>query len=154
MPIGRPTLLTPEIVASLDRLVPRHPFPASLAAALGVSYASLRRWYVAGYKLLRKVERNGPGVPTELTEADALRLSFCTTLRNVLATYEAKLLARLRETGAGWQSYAWELERRFPTRWGRGRIVEAQLRQFVEQTEREVNQRARRQAKAAGAPPT
>lgn len=142
MPAGRPTLLTEAVVAETPERFAANPFVASFAAALGVDRTTVFGWVRRGRKAHRKVQASAGG-PVELLPVDDLCRRFFIALQKALAKIEADALGVVRAGGTGWQARAWELERRFPARYGRGRIVEAELRRMLAEVEKVARERTK-----------
>lgn len=78
---------------------------ATACRAAGVSYQALKYWRRRFVLKPRAVPRRIAGF---LAEVDVIH-----------AEIECRLVATIREGGRGWRGAAWELERRFPSRWGK-----------------------------------
>ena len=104
-PVGRPPLLTSELIEEISDLVIQGKSIARAAVICGVSESSIYRWLKAGREqgaeaiYIELVERINEAV--EFSEFEALQ-----TLR--IASQEAK----------NWRAAAWILERRFPSKYG------------------------------------
>ena len=120
MPIGRPTDLTPEAVAEVAYLLPRTLYLRTVADFLGVHRSSVYRWLERGRREEKRLRR-----PTAKPKpSEAIYKQFCDAYKKGLAEGEIRAVAAIRQAAAeSWQAAAWLLERRFPERWGRDRVL-------------------------------
>src|SRR4051812_41792282 len=103
MPGGRPTELTPEIVAEVRRLLPAALYTETVIHLLGIHKATFYRWLKRGAQ-----------------EKDGLYREFCDSIKKGLAEGQIRDLEAIRRAAENgiWQAAAWRLERRYPERWG------------------------------------
>lgn len=102
MPSGRRTSLTPEVHKTIVAAVRRGNFRGTAAAAAGVHRSSLFNW-----------EKRGEA-------GEEPYASFMADLQQAEAKAEMNLLRKIRQARPGvdvWQTSAWLLERRWPSRW-------------------------------------
>ena len=136
MPRGRPTVLTPEVIAEVGLLLPAVLFNGPLADFVGVNRVTLWRWVRRG-----KRERARQAAGQEPRPSEAIYLELCNAYKKGLAEAQIRAARVIREAAeAGvWQAAAWLLERRWPDRWGRGRWVVAELAREVRRLRRELD---------------
>jgi hypothetical protein len=111
---GRPTLLSPELIARVRPAVVSAQSMEAIAAELKISRSTLFEWLSRGER---------PDAP----EGDALFVSFALAFREAEAELEQTLLDKVTgEDGkkGEWSRFAWVLERRFQTRWGSKQRIE------------------------------
>jgi len=101
--IGRPTSLTPEVSALLLKAVRLGNYKATACAEAGIHRDTLNDWEHRGAK------------------GEEPFASFTDALKKAEALAERRLLSLVRKGGEGWQSKAWIMERRWPSKWG-GRV--------------------------------
>jgi transposase len=101
---GRPTKLTPEIMAKICDALRAGNYRETAAAFAGVRKSTFYEW-------LRRGARARKGIYRDLHDA----------VEKALADSEARDVMLIgKAAGEGdWQAAAWRLERKFPDRWGR-----------------------------------
>ena len=108
---GRPTRLTPTLTRQLCALLSVGVPPATAAQKLRVGVRSFWRWLAIG----RRVDF----APRNL-------VMFAHSVEQALAQFEVRLYLELRfQTAADPATNKWILERRYASRWGSHRFVEA-----------------------------
>lgn len=157
MPAGRPTDLTPEVIAEVKRLLPVALYLETVADYLAVDRTTFRNWLRRG---AREAKRRARGRARE-RPAEALFLEFFHAVKRALAEGELHAAGAVRRatqagvnpisrktttrtTQAGdttttveeryanpeWTAAACLLERRWPEHWGRDRDL---LRELVKE---------------------
>lgn len=112
---GRPSLLTPELIAEVATFLPRALYTSTVCGVLGISRQSWYYWMRRGEKESRRLERRPDAVPRE---SEAIYLEFFVAVRRSLAEAAIEAVAVIREAAhTHWQAAAWLLERRYPERW-------------------------------------
>jgi hypothetical protein len=101
--MARPTLLTPEVAARILASIRAGNYKAQACQAAGIHRDTLHGW-----------EQRGARGEEPFAE-------FSDALQKAEATAERRLLKQVRAGVDGWQSKAWIMERRWPSRWG-GRV--------------------------------
>jgi hypothetical protein len=127
-PGGRPTLLTPEVLEDVRRLLPTALYLETVADYLGCDRTTWRKWLRRGSKEAARLERKR----ARPKESEAVYLEFFHTVKKALAGGEMHDLGVIRKASQDqandqgevtrqgqWQAAAWRLERRFPAKWGR-----------------------------------
>lgn len=115
MPAGRPTELTPEIIAQVAELLPIALYIETVSAMLGIPSLTYRRWLARGKKELKRLSH--PNARPKASEA--IYAEFCTTVEKAVASGEFRNTKVISDAAPKqWQAAAWSLERRFPERWG------------------------------------
>lgn len=141
--IGRPLILSRDIIAEIPKLIKRFCYLSDVADYLGCAKWTLVRWHKLGRELRDKIERaaqtdDSPAI--ELNEREQLYLAFCAALRKARAELRADRLLQVRAGDKGWQSAAWELERVHPKMYGRHRGLDAEeqyMRRAIKKKARE-----------------
>jgi len=105
---GRPHALTPEVQEHILRLVGQGNFVETAVAASGITKQCLYNW--------RKRLAKGDPVAERYRE-------FFDALKTALALGEVAALRQVLAGGAGWQRWAWFLERRHPHHWARKDMI-------------------------------
>jgi transposase len=124
MPAGRPTDLTPEVVADAARLLPTVLYLSTVADYIGVHRTTVQRWLRRG----REEEKRLRNPRAKSKPSEALYLQFRIAHKKALAAGEIRAAGVIRKAASEhWQAAAWILERRFPERWGRDRSILAEL---------------------------
>jgi transposase len=104
--MGRPTSLTPEVEKAIVLALRAGNYRDTAAQAAGIHRHTLRNWVIRG------------------EQDEEPFASFLAALEKAEAAGEKKLLREIRKGVDGWQSRAWMLERRWPSRWsGRVRLT-------------------------------
>ena len=105
-PIGRPPLLTPEMIEEIcDHLITGSSI-ARAGVLAGISESTIYRWLAIG-----KTE-----------EADPIYIELVARVGEAIESSEFELLQRMRIAGSKpdhWRATAWMLERRFPEKYGK-----------------------------------
>lgn len=167
MPAGRPTKLTPEVLEDVRRLLPTALYLETVGDYLGIGRTSIHRWLKRGAKEKHRLERNSSAKPRK---KEAIYLEFWNVYKRALAEGELYSIGVIRKASTTqvnaegevmqqgqWQAAAWQLERRFPDRWGRkdqltmSRSTERELDAELARTLEEIA--ARRQAQSTGESP-
>lgn len=105
--MARPTLLTPELERAICTSLRMGNFRSTAAASVGIHRNTLANW-----------ERWGE------EEGREPYASFLCAVEKAEAIGERRLLRNIRKGVDGWQSQAWIMERRWPSRWsGRVRVT-------------------------------
>lgn len=115
---GRPTKLTKELQARIERAVASGNYIETAAQLNGVHKSTLYRWLKRGNEERERLERNPDAEPDP---QEAPYVEFCDVIQRALAHSEAADVAVIGQAArAGqWQAAAWRLERKFPQRYGR-----------------------------------
>lgn len=115
---GRPTKLTPEIVAEAGRLIATCLYTDTVAALLGFTRSTFYLWLKRGSKELHRLEKPN----AKPRESEAVYAEFSDAIKTGRASGEkADLETILNASERFWQAAAWRLERRFPHKWGSDR---------------------------------
>lgn len=136
---GRPSKLTAELIERILDPVLAGAYLEVAAQAVGVSRGSLYGWK-------RRAEDLEAAAREHMTADDAetrvydltppeqwVYLDFLHALKSAEAYSEIDLLGRVRSAGLGWQAFATILERRFPDRWGRRKVLDHTFRGELEE---------------------
>ena len=99
---GRPTKLTPDIIADIHKLIQVLPFETSIAAYLRIDPRTFYNWRKRGEH-----------------ETSGLYHDFFLTVAQAKATLEITLLTAIRRGDRDWKAKAWIAERAFQEHWGR-----------------------------------
>lgn len=127
---GRPTKLTADLTDRILDAVLAGAYLETSAQAVGISKSALHNWLRRGEELEALArEHMEPDAPeTEIYDrtdpAEWIYLDFLHSLKSAEAYSEIDLLQRVRGAGLGWQAFATILERRFPDRWGRRKVLD------------------------------
>lgn len=112
--MGRPSELTPAMIAEAHRYIQTCLYVESLPALLGISKATFYSWLKRGAKEQRRVSNGGKPKEDERTYAE-----FLDAIKKGRALGELEDLEVIKKASkACWQAAAWRLERRFPEKWG------------------------------------
>jgi hypothetical protein len=108
--VGRPSALTDDLRAQIERDLASGTTRARAAQRAGVPDNSLKRWLAEGKVVRRQLDHAPPPPPSpELPIAERL------------VQAEPGLVAAIIQAAqrGSWQAAAWLLERSYPDRWGR-----------------------------------
>lgn len=152
MPAGRPTLLTPEVIEEVRRILPVCLYLETVASYLGICRETLRQWLKRGQRE-RNRQRKNPKSKNCLKES--IYVEFLDTYKKALAEGEIHDTGVIKKASQeSWQAAAWRLERRFPSRWGRkdkaiddeqiNKAIEAQLEKLAPKPKAGVPQKTTR----------
>ena len=127
--MGRPSKLTPETQQKIAQAVASGNYFDTAAAYGGVSYATFNNWMNKGEAGERKDY-----------------VEFFNTIKKAEADAEVMRVARISKAGqeGNWQADAWQLERRYPHKWGK-RVSEVNgpdggpIRVLIEYADVDVN---------------
>lgn len=150
---GRPTKITQELIEQIASTVRAGIYLETAAACAGISKDTLFRWLRRGARERKRIETSPRARPKK---SEALYCAFSEAIARALAEAEATALALIDSAAAGavvvlikeiwkegelagfeicrkqlppqWQAAAWRLERRFPQRWGKRKLAQAQRR--------------------------
>lgn len=107
---GRPTKMTPELLARMVALCKGGNLPEISAAACGVPRATLHTWVRAGAVGRQKI---ADGKRKELQPAERRGIVFLDEIEAAVASAEsADVLAVTKASAKDWRAAAWLLERR------------------------------------------
>jgi hypothetical protein len=129
MPAGRPTVLTPEVIEDVRRILPTVLYLETVGDYLGLDHSTIRKWIKRGSMEHKRLRRNLEAKPAD---REALFLEFFLVYKKALAeglfgdlgTIKKASMDQLGPDGqiirkGEWQAAAWRAERRFPELWGR-----------------------------------
>jgi transposase len=102
--LARPAALTPEVQKAIVEALCDGNYLKVACSAAGITYAGFAWW--------RK--RYEDGDPDAQVFAD-----FFDAVKRAIAVSETRAVRDVRAGVMNWQSRAWLLERRFPSRWGK-----------------------------------
>ena len=97
--MARTTLCTPELIKIIALHIEAGNYRSTACAAVGISRMTLNRWERAG----AAGEEPYVGLFEAMTVAEGMA--------------EMRLLREVNNAGPGWQAKAWQMERRFATKW-------------------------------------
>jgi hypothetical protein len=102
--MGRPSKLTPETQQKIAQAVASGNYFDTAAAYGGISYDTFNDWMNKG-----------------INKVDAKYVQFYHAIKKAEADAEVMRVARISKAGqeGNWQADAWQLERRYPQKWGR-----------------------------------
>ena len=130
----RPSKLTAELLEEFKKIMPNCYFINTAAAILGVDRSTMNRWVRRGRL---EAARMAAEESSLCRRSEYLYLEFHLAHEEILALTESRSIANIRAAGnAGvWQADVWQLERRFPDRYGSNRQEIRQLsRVSIEQS--------------------
>lgn len=135
MKTGRPSKLSPEVMAAFIDSLEKGNYLETAAAYAGIARQTIYDW-------MRKGAR---GEGQEYVE-------FLDTMKKAQAQAEVAALDRIERAGE-WQAAAWRLERKFPARWGqRVRVtVDQEQAAFLDRLEQRLPPAVYQQVLAAAA---
>ena len=109
-PGGRPTKLTPTVMAKIVELLRAGSYRDVAAKSAGVTRSTLNLWFSRGSQAKSGIYRE-----------------FVDAVERAMADAEARAVAQIAKAAAGgdWKASAWYLERMHPCRWGRRDRVDA-----------------------------
>lgn len=117
---GRPRILTEKITREICECLEEGNYLETACHLVGISTDSAFAWMKEGHKA-RKLHLAGDEYPDEW----AMSLFFLDSIKKAEAKAETQALRTLRAMAPdAWQSVAWRLERRHPSRWGRRQAIE------------------------------
>jgi hypothetical protein len=113
---ARPILLTPELIAEIEKYLPLCLYVDTVFDYLGVARSTWRLWLQRGRKEERRLARSPRAKPNP---NEALYLEFAGAMRKAMAECQMRALgAIISAAKKNWTAGAWLLERRWPRRWG------------------------------------
>jgi hypothetical protein len=122
---GRPRKVNPELTERMVDVLLDGNFLETAAAIVGVNKTTVYRWMRRAEELEAAALEHTDDTDVEfdlyqhVDPRDWPLLDFCHAVKSASAYAEAELLRKVRLAGLGWQAFAWTLERRHPTHWGR-----------------------------------
>ena len=120
---GRPTKLTPEVIAEFEKALASGCYVETAAAYVGVHRDSYYEWLRRGREEKNRV--NGGMNGRKVKQKEELYVEFSDTISRALASAEIRDIARIDLAGnEDWRALAWKRERRNPDRWGRAERLE------------------------------
>lgn len=120
-PLGRRTLLTPEVQEAIVTAVGVGAYLDDAASTAGIGPSTLHLWMATGRQAR---ERSDAG--EALTDREALCLEFMEAVEKARADASLRnihIIQRAAQEGT-WQAAAWYLERTNPRKWGRHETYE------------------------------
>ncbi len=116
----RPSKLTPELIEDFKRIMPNCFFLKTAASILGIDYSTMAKWVRRGRLESIRMAESGSNL---CRRSEYLYLEFFLAHREILALTESEAIAEIRAAGASgvWQASVWQLERRYPDRYGSNR---------------------------------
>lgn len=116
LPMGRPGMISAELVASFSEYLKIGSYPDIAAAALGISRATMYLWLRRGSAEAKRLEKTPRAKPKD---SEALYLSFLNAYKQCRAQGELLDLAIITQAAqkGSWQAAAWKRERSAPDRW-------------------------------------
>jgi hypothetical protein len=161
MPAGRPTELTPEVLAEVKRLLPVCMYIETVADYIGAHRCQIHRWLKRGAAEAKRLARNSRARPRT---AESPYLEFRNTVKKALAEGlihnigvikqasqsgtrpvsvkrttkpDGTVIEETRYAAGEWTAAAWVAERRFPELWGMNRKELAELKKQVQALEKQ-----------------
>jgi hypothetical protein len=132
MPAGRPTALTPQVIADVRRLLPTVLYVETVADYLGLDRTTVRKWMRRGAKEARRLRRKG----SKPQPKEALYLEFFLTYKKGLAEGLIFDLGVIKKASdKQWTAAAWRVERRFPHLYGSDRREILEIKKQLAQLE-------------------
>lgn len=112
----RPSKLDEQLIADFEEIMLRCFFLESASAFLGISRQSMYNWRKRGQREVRRMAEE----ETSLCRAsELLYVKFYHAYTRAMATSEIRATSAVMQAGqVAWQAAAWQLERRFPERYG------------------------------------
>jgi hypothetical protein len=120
--IGRPTVLTSELIKEIVGLLRGGCFVETAVATVGISKNTFYEWLRKAATLEKfQSDARAKGETFQAANDDLLLLDFQDAIKRASALAECDALKQIHRAGkAGhWQACAWFLERRWPQQWGR-----------------------------------
>ena len=116
----RPSKLTPELLAQFRSLLPNCFFIKTAADLLGVHRQSFYTWRKRGK---READRMAAEETNMCRKSEAMYVEFYYASVEIMAFTEMRSISNIIAAGnAGiWQADVWQLERRYPDRYGSNR---------------------------------
>lgn len=109
--MARTTILTPDIIETIGRLIDSGLTITAICGAIGVTPAAFYQWMNKGQQ----------------AEADPIYIELVDTVQKSRAALQARWLSRIEDAAADpktWTAAAWLLERSFPQDFGRRTSVD------------------------------
>ncbi len=137
-PKGRILLLTNDIIAQVEKLLPRTLYVETVAAQIGVHRQTLWLWLKSGANEARRREQG-----EDHDTAFDLHATLFYVVKKTLGNTESDFLSSLQAAGTEtWTALAWLLERRFPERWSANRGETRVLLKRIEELEKKLTNAA------------
>ena len=134
---GRPTKLTPELIADVRRFLPTCLYMDSVGDYIGVARSTWRLWLRRGRREAERLARDPKAKPDP---GEAIYLEFSDAIKRGLAEAEMRAVSCiLNAAPQHWQAAAWVLERRWPQHWGRDRQTLRELQRAVRELQERVS---------------
>ena len=113
---GRPTVLTPELIAEFERLLPTLTYIETVGDLIGVHNMLWRQWIRQGRREAEWRAKDPKYTPNPMRD---LEVEFYFAYRRGLAQFQQRNLTVIAEASTrSWPAAAWLQERRFPEQWG------------------------------------
>ena len=134
----RPSKLTPELLAKFRSVLPHCFFIRTAADLLGVHRQSFYTWRKRGK---READRMAVEETNSCRKSEALYLEFFYAHGEILAASEMRAISNIIAAGnAGvWQADVWQLERRYPERYGPNKQEIKQLAKTATEQARKID---------------
>lgn len=119
-PLGRPTILTPELTTEIRDYIRGGMTQREAAQRAGIHEGTFRRWIAVGRNYAEHHQtHNTP--PPNAGPNDHHYATFFATIMQARAEAEGLFIGVIREAArnAEWKAAAWWLERSIPERWGK-----------------------------------
>ena len=122
----RPSKLTTEMLEEFKKIMPNCFFIKTAAEILNIHQTTMNGWVRRGR---RESIRMAAEESNLCRRSEFLYYEFFFAHREILAITESQAIAEIRAAGASgvWQASVWQLERRFPERYGSNRQEIRQL---------------------------
>lgn len=126
---GRPTLLNEDLIKKIVSFLSVGTYIETASAACGVPKQQLYAWMKdAAYLMRLRHEAHERDEPFPLNDKERMLLKFSDAVEQAMAQAEIRDLTTitLAARAGQWQASAWRLERRFPKKYGRQYVIEAE----------------------------
>jgi len=131
--VGRPTILTPELIEKISKLMMTGAYIETACAVCGFHRSLYNEWLKMGRKrrqlqdAMHELEtaEEQESIQDDIDKIDPIYQQFTDAIEKAVNDAELRDIMRIDQAaGRSWQAAAWKLERKHPERWARRDRIE------------------------------